>query len=125
MILLLDAHALVWWLDGRRSLSRDARSAIADPGNDVRVSAAVVWELAIKRATGKIRLEGSLAASVVQAGFQGLPIDLSDSEAAAALPRHHNDPFDRMLVAQALRLDAPIISRDVLLDAYGVIRIAA
>lgn len=125
MILLLDAHTLVWWLADRRSLAPEARAAIADPENVVLVSAAVVWELAIKRATGKIRLEASLAASVEQAGFRALPIDLNDSEAAGALSRHHNDPFDRMLVAQALRLDAVIVSRDAVLDAYGVVRIAA
>jgi PIN domain nuclease of toxin-antitoxin system len=119
MILLLDAHALVWWLAGSESMSRDARSAIADPDNDVLVSAATVWELAIKRATGRIRFDGALATSIERAGFSGLAVGLADAEAAAALPDHHRDPFDRMLVAQAARLDAVIVTRDREIERYG------
>ena len=120
MILLLDAHALVWWLLDDPKLSRGAHGAIADPGNDIVVSAATVWELAIKRAAGKIKLAADLSAAVETAGFSGLPVTGADAEAAAGLPMLHHDPFDRMLVAQALRLDATIVSRDALLEPYGV-----
>jgi PIN domain nuclease of toxin-antitoxin system len=125
VILLLDANALVWWLNDDPTLSDAARSAIRDDANDVLVSAATVWELAIKRAKGRIRLDENLGDAIERAGFKGLPVSLADAEAAAALPRHHGDPFDRMLVAHALELDAAIVSRDEQLDAYGVNRLPA
>jgi PIN domain nuclease of toxin-antitoxin system len=119
MILLLDAHALLWWLADDSMLSPAARGAIADAGNDVVVSAATVWELAIKRAVGKIEIADDLAAAVEAAGFSGVSVTMVDAEVAAALPPLHRDPFDRMLVAQALRLDATIVSRDAVLEGYG------
>lgn len=120
MILLLDAHALVWWLGDRPELSRTARAAIADPANDTLVSAATVWELSIKRANGKIDLEADLLADIEAAGFGGLQVSLEDGQAAAALPAHHRDPFDRMLIAQARRIDAVIVTRDRAFGAYAV-----
>lgn len=120
MILLLDAHALVWWFTSVSSLSEGARSAIVDPVNDVLVSAASIWELAIKRAKGKIDLAGDMSASIEQAGFSGLPITVADAQNAAALPPHHHDPFDRMLVAQAMRLDALVVTRDPMFAKYDV-----
>jgi PIN domain nuclease of toxin-antitoxin system len=125
VILLLDANALVWWLAEDPNLDAAARSAIRDDRNDVLVSAATVWELAIKRAKGRIRLTLDLADAIEQAGFQGLPVTLANAEAAAALPPHHGDPFDRMLVAHALELAATVVSRDAMLDAYGVNRLPA
>ena len=119
MILLIDAHVLVWWLAEDRTLTDQARSAVADPANDVIVSAASVWELAIKRARGKIRMPDDLSVAVETAGFSSVPVTAEDAEAAAALPPHHRDPFDRMLVAQALRLGAVLVTRDPALDAYG------
>ena len=119
MILLLDAHALVWWLADAPRLSPVARGAIADAANDVVVSAATVWELAIKRSAGKIKLADDLAGAIEAAGFSGVPVTMADAEVAAALPPLHRDPFDRILVAQALRLDATIVTRDRLLEAYG------
>ena len=120
MILLLDTHALVWWLRGDPELSAEARRAIANPATDVVVSAASVWELAIKRARGKIEIDGRLVDVVEGAGFSGLPVLLADAETAAALPVHHRDPFDRMLVAQAKRLDAVLVTRDRAFAAYDV-----
>ncbi len=125
MILLLDAHALIWWLDGASTLSPDARSAMREPRNDVLVSAASVWELAIKAAAGKLRIESDLVQAVDTAGFSGVPITLEDARTAAALPPHHRDPFDRMLVAQARRLDAVIVSRDRAFEAYEVRQLLA
>lgn len=120
MILLLDAHALLWWLTNDRKLSREARGAIADPGNDVVVSAATAWELAIKQATGKIDLPADLASALDGAGFSGLPVTIEDAGVAASLPLLHRDPFDRMLVAHARRIDATIVSRDAQLEPYGI-----
>jgi PIN domain nuclease of toxin-antitoxin system len=120
VILLLDAHAVLWWLADDPTLSRQARSAIADPGNDVLVSAATVWEIQIKRTIGKLRAPGGIVSAVESVGFVGLPITLGDAEDAGLLPPHHRDPFDRMLVAQAHRLDAVIATRDSVFAAYGV-----
>lgn len=120
MILLLDAHALVWWLRGDPELSDAARRAITDPSNAVLVSAATIWELALKRARGKINLDGNLATAIADAGFSSLPVTGEDAEHAAALPAHHRDPFDRMLVAQAARLDAILVTRDRAMGAYDV-----
>jgi len=120
VILLLDAHALVWWLVNDPKLSPVARGAIADATNDVIVSAATAWELAIKRAAGKIDLPDDLAIAVDEAGFSGLPVTIQDAEVAASLPMLHRDPFDRMLVAHARRIDATIVTRDAQLEPYGV-----
>ena len=120
MILLLDGHALIWWLAGDPALTKTARSVIADPANEVLVSAATVWELAIKRATGKLEVSSDLPAAIEAAGFTGLPVTLADAEAAASLPLRHKDPFDRMLVAQAGRLDAVVVSRDQAFSKYDV-----
>ena len=120
MILLLDAHAVVWWLEDASTLQPAARAAIANPANAVLVSAATIWELGIKRAIGKLDMTADLPETVDRAGFTAVPITGIDAWAAAALPNHHHDPFDRMLVAQASRLDAVVVSRDPLLAAYDV-----
>ena len=120
MILMLDAHALLWWLDDESTLDRAARASIASPANDVVVSAATVWELEIKRAMGKLDAPADLLEALEAEEFDCLPILGDDAIAAARLPMHHRDPFDRMVVAQALRLDAVVVSRDRALDAYGV-----
>ncbi len=120
MILLLDAHALVWWLTDDQTLDEGALAAIRDPGNDVVVSASTVWELAMKRAKGRIALTQDLTAAVQAAGFSGLPVTSEDAERASGLPAHHQDPFDRMLVAQAQRMRAIVVTRDRVLSAYEV-----
>ena len=125
MILLLDAHALIWWLQGAAPLSSPAKSAIGEPDNDVLVSAASVWELEIKVASGKLRIEADLITAIDAAGFVGVPITLEDARTAATLPHHHRDPFDRMLIAQATRLDAVVVSRDRAFEPYGVHQLLA
>ena len=120
MILLLDAHAVLWWLADDGELATEAREAIADPLNEVLVSAATVWEIEIKRALGKLDAPPRLADAIQTAGLSGLPISLHDAERAGRLPQHHSDPFDRMLVAQAERLDAILVTRDPVFSAYDV-----
>lgn len=120
MILLLDAHALLWWLDDSPDLQHGAKAAMADPINEVLVSAATVWEIEIKRALGKLTAPTGLVDALEPAGFGSLPITLRDAEAAARLPDHHRDPFDRMLVAQAKRLMAIVVTRDEIFGKYGV-----
>jgi PIN domain nuclease of toxin-antitoxin system len=119
MILLLDAHAFLWWLRDEE-LDRPARDSIAAPANDVLVSAATVWELEIKRTLGKLRAPDDLVATIEAVGFGCLPILGEDAVRAGRLPLHHRDPFDRMILAQALRLDATIVSRDRAFRAYDV-----
>lgn len=120
MILLLDAHALLWWLADDPMLARGARAAIRDPSNDVLVSAASVWEIEIKRALGKLSAPDGIVAAIEAAGFDALAITADDATTAGRLPPHHRDPFDRMLVAQAGRLDALIVSRDRSFESYEV-----
>ena len=120
MIALLDAHALLWALTADGRLSADARDVIRDPANTVLVSAATAWELSIKQASGKLTVPGSLVDDVETTGFGWLPITPADAVTAAGLPLHHRDPFDRMLVAQAQRLDAMLVSRDQALAPYGI-----
>lgn len=120
MILLLDAHALLWWLADDPTMSRSGRAAIEDPANDVIVSAASVWEIEIKRALGELTAPDGLVDAVHAASLGTVPITAADAEHAGRLPPHHRDPFDRMLVAQALRLGAVIVSRDADFAPYGI-----
>jgi PIN domain nuclease of toxin-antitoxin system len=120
VILVLDAHALIWWLEDSSVLASGARAAINDPANDVIVSAATVWELEIKRAAGRLTPPENLLQALDGVGFTILPITGDDAVAAAALVRHHADPFDRMVVAQAERLGATIVTRDDAISASGV-----
>jgi PIN domain nuclease of toxin-antitoxin system len=120
VILLLDAHALLWWLADDPTLGATARAAIASPANDVLVSAATVWEIEIKRTLGKLKAPGGLVDAIEASAFQALPISLADAERAGRLSPHHRDPFDRMLVAQALRLGAILVSRNEAFASYGL-----
>jgi PIN domain nuclease of toxin-antitoxin system len=118
--LLLDTHVFLWWAMGGDRLDGAARSAIADPEDDVYVSAASVWELSIKANLGKIVMPTSIHEALRRSGFLALPITVEHAEAAGALPRHHADPFDRMLVAQAMLGRMTLVTRDPALRAYGV-----
>ena len=118
MNLLLDTHAVLWWVGGER-LATAAAEAIADPENLTCVSAATVWEISIKEGLGKLRVEGDLDAILAE-DFEPIPITFDDGRRAGALPRHHRDPFDRMLVAQALGRELTLVSRDRRLEPYGV-----
>jgi PIN domain nuclease of toxin-antitoxin system len=120
MILLLDAHALLWWLADDPQLDAAARRSIADPLTGVLVSAATVWEIEVKRAAGRLRAPAPLLDAIRETGMDTLPVTAVDAVTAAGLPMHHGDPFDRMLVAQAQRLDALIVSRDRALQEYDV-----
>ena len=119
MRLLLDAHALLWWLADDPSLDRNARDLIADPANEVIVSAVTVWEIDIKRATGKLSAPEGLAAVLERSGFIEAPVTAADAERAGGLEAIHRDPFDRMLVAQAIRLRAVVVTRDPVFVRYG------
>ena len=119
MRLLLDTHALLWWL-ADEGLTTPARDAIADPGNVVMVSAASAWEISIKKALGKLAAPDDLEHQVLASGFLPLQISLAHGVAAGRLERYHEDPFDRMLIAQARAEGLTIVTRDKRFDEYGV-----
>jgi PIN domain nuclease of toxin-antitoxin system len=118
--LLVDTHALLWWLTDDPALSPPARAAIADPATEPLVSSASVWEIAIKRSLGKLTAPDDLPARIADGGFVWLPISPQHAWQVRDLPRHHRDPFDRILVAQALIEGVAIITTDAQLGDYGV-----
>jgi PIN domain nuclease of toxin-antitoxin system len=117
--LLLDTHALLWWL-ADEGLTTQTRDVIADPANLVMVSAASAWEISIKKALGKLAAPDDLEQQVRAGGFLPLPISIAHALAAGELARHHEDPFDRMLIAQAYAEGLTIVTRDKRFDDYGV-----
>ena len=120
MNLLLDTHALLWWLADDPRLGSRAREAIAAAENLVVASAASAWEIAVKRALGKLEAPEDLSGALAEAGLQPLPITVEHAVAAGALPAHHADPFDRMLVAQAATEGLAIVTVDERIARYGV-----
>jgi PIN domain nuclease of toxin-antitoxin system len=119
VIILVDTHILLWWFADDPSLSSTARELIQPGGNEVFVSAASAWEIAIKRALGKLEAPNDLPAALEANRFEVLPITVSHALAAGALPRHHLDPFDRMLVAQAGLERMILATHDNRLCRYG------
>ncbi|MGH7911790.1 MAG: type II toxin-antitoxin system VapC family toxin [Candidatus Dormibacteraceae bacterium] len=120
MKLLLDTHAATWFLEADPRLSGNARAAIGDGGNQVLLSAVVVWEIAIKRALGKLPVDHRYLPLLLDSGVEPLAITLDHARAVEELPLHHRDPFDRLLVAQAKAEDATIVTSDLRIAAYGV-----
>ena len=121
---ILDTQAFLWWVSGSDRLTPRAAEVIGDRAVTVLVSAASTWEIGIKVALGKLQLQGIPAeyvpSRIRRHGFQELPIDVPHTLVAATLPRHHGDPFDRLLVAQSRLEDAPLITANPLLRLYDV-----
>jgi PIN domain nuclease of toxin-antitoxin system len=117
--LLLDTHALIWWVEGREMAS-EAVAAIRSPDNSAFVSAVSVWEAETKIAIGKLRIHFDPETGPVEHGFEPLPITFAHAAAAGRLPLHHRDSWDRMLVAQAQLEGLTIVSRDPVFTAYQV-----
>ena len=120
MRLLLDTHAALWFLGGDARLSQAAKRHLDDEANPVLLSAAVVWEVSVKRSLGKLDVPEEYVSILLGAGFQALAVSIEHAAAVEALPWHHRDPFDRMLVAQASVEGAALVSRDDALRDYGV-----
>ncbi len=118
-MLLLDTHVFLWWRANDPQLNAGAREAIAT-ASIVFVSAASAWEAAIKIALGRLALPEPFSRGVDHSGFRRLAISFEHSEAAATLPHHHGDPFDRMLVAQAQLEGCTLVTHDQLLRSYDV-----
>lgn len=127
MTLLVDTHAFLWFCQGSPPLSATAQALLEDSTHTKLVSIASCWEVAIKSGLAKLNLGEAattyLPAALLQTGFGLLPISLDHATAVESLPLHHKDPFDRMLIAQSVEDDIPIVSADAILDAYGVERI--
>lgn len=127
MRLLLDTHTFLWWVDDDPQLSPEARRRIGDEQSDCYVSLVSAWEMAIKAATGKLRLSVSVQRyfqeHLAPNDFKLLPIGLDHVTAAETLPLHHRDPFDRLLIVQARHAGLTLVSADSAFDAYGVARI--
>ncbi len=124
MTLLLDTHVLLWWLFGDPRLTPTMREAIADPTSTVLVSAVTAWEIAIKAGLGKLAIPGDLAEEIGRQGFNALSVTVEDGLAAGALPRHHSDPFDRMLIAQAARRRLVLVTADRRSAGYDVLTLS-
>ncbi len=127
MDLLLDTHAFLWWLAGDAALSATARAAISDDTNPVFVSAASTWEIATRFRIGKLpgvaAIVADLGAVLGAQGFTPLPIAFAHGQAAGALPGPLKDPFDRMMIAQAMLDGMVLVSNEERFDAYGVRRL--
>ena len=124
---LLDTHAFLWWVTDSERLSGIAHSVIADESNDIVVSAASAWEISTKFRLGKLPEADAaafdIAGIIVSQGFEELAINVTEAERAGRLPGPHRDPFDRMLIAQALAHDLAVVSIDATFDRYGVNRL--
>ena len=125
MTLLLDTHVLLWWLEDPGKLSRPARKAIQDGTNRVYVSAAVAWEIAIKTSLGKLETPDELEEMMDANRFLALPVTIPHALAVRTLPGHHRDPFDRILIAQALHEGFRLVTRDQEIAKYAVPQIVA
>jgi PIN domain nuclease of toxin-antitoxin system len=123
MRILLDTHAVVWYLDGNEKLQPNHRHLIVDSRNDLFVSTASLWELAIKISIGRLETPRSLSdilAALQKQGFEVLPVMPGHTLQITALPLHHRDPFDRMLIAQALVEHLSLLTYDIAFKSYGV-----
>lgn len=127
MRLLIDTHALIWVMDDPTKLSAAATTALRDPDNDLLLSAATIWEMAIKIGQGKLTLalpyRTWMDKAIADLGLVSLPLTVEYAERLTSLPAHHKDPFDRLIVAQALIEKVPVIGADPAFDLYGITRV--
>lgn len=121
---LLDTHVLLWWVEGI-PMENPAEQVLNDFGNDILVSVISPWEIAIKESKGRLQPPSDLPQLIADSGFDILPVRWGHARRIASLPNHHGDPFDRMLIAQALEEDCAIVTRDRHLQNYGVPTIPA
>jgi len=126
MRILLDTHVLLWWLNDAASLGERARAQISDSENAIIVSAASLWEIAIKQGLGKVEADiAEIEKDIAQQGMIRLGIEADHLIELTSLPNLHRDPFDRMLISQARAEDMPLMTADTQIAAYSIDRIAA
>jgi len=122
---LLDTHALLWWMFDDPRLSDTARGLLMDPSNEVFVSSATAWEISTKHRLGRLHsatpLVQDMRGWIARAGFSELEISIAHAQRAGSWPQPHRDPFDRMLAAQSVLEELPIVSRDPALPQFGVV----
>ena len=127
MHVIIDTHVFLWWVEGDKPLPAKARAVLANPDNECFLSLASAWELSIKTALGKLKLtmpvQRYITEHVAANGFRLLDIKLNHIGRVETLPAHHNDPFDRLLIAQGLAEGLPIVTADAVFARYGVKRI--
>ena len=127
MRLLLDTHAFLWWCEGSRRMSQSARSAVEDDGSEIFISAVSAWEITTKYRLGKLPQAEDIAvdvgAEIANQGFLELPVTVEEAARAGSLPGPHRDPFDRLLIAQAMSRSLVLVSIEPLFDWYGVRRL--
>jgi len=119
--LLIDTHILLWADERPRRIAPALRTAMRDETNEIVVSAATIWEIAIKRAIGKLRFDRPIVAAVLALGFEILPVAGAHAEHAGSLPRHHNDPFDRLIIAQAYLERMVLGTQDRRMRPYAIV----
>jgi PIN domain nuclease of toxin-antitoxin system len=120
MKLLLDTHILIWWLSQEQRLSQAEIDLITDSDNFIFVSAATAWEIAVKKMIGKLEAPDDLPTALAINNFLELPITIEHSQKLYQLPLHHNDPFDRIMVAQAMSEDLTFMTRDAKIALYDI-----
>ena len=125
MKLILDTHVLLWWLNNNEPLSKEASQVICDSANLIFVSAATAWEISIKKSLGKLEAPDDIEDALLVNRFQPLPITFPHALLAGQLPRHHDDPFDRLLVAQSRIENLTLITRDQKQLLYDIQAIVA
>ena len=120
MRLLLDTHILLWWLMGDRRLPKSLAKAVGSPENDIAVSAASLWEIVIKHMLGRIDADlDELLSSMTSDGFTELPVQVRHTLKLQSLPRHHDDPFDRILIAQSISEGRRLVTTDKSILSYA------
>jgi PIN domain nuclease of toxin-antitoxin system len=119
--LLLDTHTLIWWLTNHPTLSQAAKKAISNQDNLVFISAASAWEIAIKKSLGKLTAPDDLEVQIENNNFQPLPITITHGLAIEKLPNHHNDPFDRIIIVQAIAESMTVVTRDKKFNLYNIL----
>ncbi len=122
---LLDTHIALWWLTEPEKIHTKARKIIQDKSNDILISSASFWEIAIKKSIGRLTMPHNLLEAIALEGFKTLPIMPEECIGVADLPMHHTDPFDRLIVMQAKLYNLAIITRDNKIPEYPVITIKA
>jgi PIN domain nuclease of toxin-antitoxin system len=120
MSYLLDTHTFIWWIEDNLNLSYQSKQIISNPNNLIFISAVNTWEITIKKSLGKLNVLGNLEEIILQCGFDVLPIAIKHTLFIESLDKHHDDPFDRLLISQAIIENLTIITRDEKIIKYKV-----